>query len=194
MREKRANQADRPAAWDASRIRAAQAAASCHAARFARQRRLSRADREDLVQDILLAILEASPRFDATRGAWPTFVTMLARRAVIDRARQPRQPELLSLAGPSGAAILPRLAAPEIDRDLLLGFDRALEELPPAPRELLRVIITHRDVADARDAHAASPATFYRELHDLRCWLRTLGARPATPAMRAAATSRPSGS
>lgn len=192
MTEKRPTQAHRPGEWDTSRIRAAQAAASCHAARFARQRRLSRADREDLAQDILLAILEASPRFDATRGAWATFVTMLARRAVIDRARQPRPPELLSFDGPSGAAILPRLAAPEVDRDLVLGFDRALEELPPAPRELLRIIITHRDVADARDAHAASPATFYRELHDLRCWLRTLGARPTTPATRAATPSCPS--
>jgi len=47
-------------------------------------------------------------------------------------------------------------------------------------------------VASARDAGAASPATFYRELRDLRCWLRALGVRPvATASTRT--TARPGG-
>ena len=37
----------------------------------------------------LLAGLLAGQRFDATRASWATFVAVLARRAVIERARQP---------------------------------------------------------------------------------------------------------
>jgi DNA-directed RNA polymerase specialized sigma24 family protein len=194
VREKRKYQADRPEKWDESRVRTAQAAASCHAARFARQRRLPSADREDLAQDILVAIIEASPQFDAARGAWATFVALLARRAVIDRARQAAAPELVSIDAPAAASLRQTMAAPQADLDIAVAFGRAQEDLPPAAHALLRRIMAHRDVAAARDAGSTSPATFYRELHDLRCWLRALGARPAAPATKAAMPSRRSGS
>lgn len=38
------------------------------------------ADREDLAQDIRLEILRRLPWFDANRGAWPAFATLVARR------------------------------------------------------------------------------------------------------------------
>lgn len=194
MREKHKSQAHLPEKWDESQVRTALAAARCHAARFARQRRLSRADREDLAQDILVAILEASPRFDAARASWPTFVAVLARRAVIDRVRQTASPEYVSLDGAAAADMFAVLVAPQPDPDIAVAFGRLEEDLPRTPRALLRQIIAHRDVAAARDASAASPATFYRELHDLRCWLRALGVRPATAASMRATTSMPSGS
>ena len=192
MREKQKSQAHLPEKWDQSQIRAAMAAARCHAARFARQRRLARADREDLIQDILLVLLEASPRFDATRASWATFVALLARRAVIDRARQPSLPECVSLDGRAAADILGSLVVPQADPDIAVAFGRAAEDLPSVPRALLRRIIAHRDVAAARDAGPVSPATFYRELHDLRCWLRALGVRPEPAASARAATPMPS--
>jgi DNA-directed RNA polymerase specialized sigma24 family protein len=179
MSEKQAKQAHVPEKWDQSQVQAALATARYHAARFARQRRLARADREDLIQDILLVIVEANPRFDATRASWATFVAVLARRAVIDRARQPLSPECVSLDGNASVGILDSLVVPQADPDIAVAFGRVEEHLPPAPRALLRRIIAHRDVALARDAGAASPATFYRELHDLRCWLRALGVHPA---------------
>lgn len=192
MREKQKSQAHPPEKWDQSQVRAALAAARCHAARFARQRRLSRADREDLAQDILVAILEAGPRFDAARASWPTFVALLARRAVIDRARQPSPPMCVSLDGEFAADIRGALVAPCADPDIAVAFGRAAEDLPSVPRAVLRRIIAHRDVAAARDAGPVSPATFYRELHDLRCWLRALGVRPAvTPCMRATTSMPP---
>lgn len=192
MREKQKSQAHLPEKWDESQVNVALATARCHAARFARQRRLAREDREDLIQDILLVLLEASPRFDATRASWATFVALLARRAVINRARLPSSPECVSLDGKAAADILSSLTVPQADPDIAVAFGRVDEDLPPEPRALLRRIILHRDVAAARDAAAVSPATFYRELHDLRCWLRALGVRPAPAASARATTSMPS--
>ncbi len=192
MREKQKSQAHPPEKWDQSQVRVALAAARCHAARFARQRRLAREDREDLIQDILLVLLEASPRYDATRASWATFVALLARRAVIDRARQPSPPTCVSLDSEFAADIRGALVVPCADPDIAVAFGRAAEDLPSVPRALLRRIIAHRDVAAARDAGPASPATFYRELHDLRCWLRALGVRPAVAPCMRATTSTPS--
>jgi DNA-directed RNA polymerase specialized sigma24 family protein len=192
MREKQKPRAHLPEKWDESQVRTALAAARCHAARFARQRRLSQADREDLIQDILLVILEAGPRFDAKRACWATFVAVLARRAIIDRARQPSLPECVSLDCSAAADILSSLVVPQADPDIAVAFGRVDGDLPREPLALLRRIILHRDVAAARDAGAVSPATFYRELHDLRCWLRALGVRPATAASMRGTAPTPS--
>ena len=192
MREKQQLPPTSPETWDERQVRTAIATARYHAARFARQRRLSRADREDLTQDTLLAILEASSRYDATRGSWSTFGAVLARRAIIDRARLPALPECMPLEGKSAADILSCFVVLQADPDIALTFGGIEDDLPPAPRTLLRRITTHLDVMAARDASDASPATFYRELHDLRCWLRALGVRPAAVAStRNAARMRP---
>ena len=193
MREKHAEQGDIPEHWDPCQTRVALTAARHHAARFTRQRRLATADREDLAQDILLVILEAGPRFDATRASWATFVAMLARRAICDRARQPTAPEWLSLDSSAASAIVNRLVAPVADPDIAVAFRRVEEELPTAPRAMLQQIIAHRDVVAARDAGETSPATFYRDLHDLRCWLRALGVHPTAPAPMRASTPTASG-
>lgn len=189
MREKQGRQADCPDTWDESRVRAALAAARCHAARFARRRGLPRVDREDLSQDILVAILEADPHFDPARGAWSTFVAVLARRAVADRARRPAPPDCVSLDSTDAGALLQSLVAPQPDPDIAVAFACADRHLPTATRRLLRQIAEHRDVATARDTSGVSPATFYRDLHDLRCWLRAFGARPSGAAPATASTS-----
>ena len=193
MIEKQQDSAHAPQAWDHNQVRLALACARALARRFARQRRLSSADREDLVQDILLAIVEASPRFDAARGSWATFVAVLARRAIIDRARQPRVPPHVSLDAEEGRDARRRLCADQADVDARLALLTAATGLPAGPHRLLREILVHGDVVDAREAHAASAASFYRELQDLRFWLHALGARP--PRMTCAVRSKrpPSG-
>jgi DNA-directed RNA polymerase specialized sigma24 family protein len=193
MREKRKSEPHLSEKWDESQVQTAMAAARHNAARFARQRRLSHADREDLTQDTLLAIVEASSRFNPARGSWATFVALLARRAVIDRARQRCLPECVSLDGRATAEILNALVVPQADPDIAIAFGRIGEELPSAPRALLQRITVHLDVASARDAGAASPATFYRELRDLRCWLRALGVRPVATASTRTTAPTPSG-
>ena len=192
MREKQNLQAQSPGKWDERQIETAIATARYHAGRFARQWRLSRADREDLTQDTLLAIIEASSRFDAARGSWSTFVAVLARRVVIDRTRLPAAPECVPLEGKLGVDILSCLVVPQADLDVPLLFGSIEAALPPAPRQLLQRIALHLDVMSARDASDASPATFYRELRELRCWLRALGLRPATAASARGATLIPS--
>lgn len=181
MSGKQRDQANRPEFWDDNRIRVACSTARHHAARYARQRRLRRADQEDLAQDILLAILEASPHFDPTRGAWSTFVALLARRVVIDHARRPAAPDCVSLSTAEGER-LAALAASAEDQRITVEFGIAVEALPDEPRALLSCIIRHADLTAARDSSGASPATFYRQLGDLRCWLRVVGMAPPLPA------------
>jgi DNA-directed RNA polymerase specialized sigma24 family protein len=178
IKEKRGVPARSAANWEESRISAALAVARIRAARFSRDRGLSRPDREDLTQDILLAIVEASPRFDAARGHWASFVAVLAQHVVIDRARQAAPPVCLSLDAPGASAILDRLSAPAADADIGLSLLPLEEMMPPRSLALLRAILAHGDVVAAREAGAVSPATFYRALQELRCWLRALGARP----------------
>lgn len=186
MKEKQPRQFEDGDGWTESEVQTALRAAACHAARFARRRGLSRADREDLSQDILVAIIAAQPHFDPARGAWSTFLAVLARRAVADHSRRPRPPELLSLDSLDAAALAEWLVAPQPDQDVALALIHADQILPVASQQLLHRIATHHDVATARRAGSASTAAFYRDLHDLRCWLRALGAAPATACTRSA--------
>ncbi|MFN7305421.1 MAG: hypothetical protein ACK5TQ_02435, partial [Acetobacteraceae bacterium] len=76
------------------------------------------------------------------------------------------------------AGILRSLAAPAHDPEAHLAMTRAADEMPEAQRALLRSIFAHRDIAATRAASNVSTATFYRDLHELRCWLRIMGASP----------------
>ncbi|GGC64376.1 hypothetical protein GCM10011504_48120 [Siccirubricoccus deserti] len=153
-------------------------AARSHAHRFARQRRLGRADREDLAQDILVAIVEAADRYDPSRAAWSTYVGLLAQHVVIDHARSMALRETVWLDASGADGIEHWLAADEPDHDLPLALRSAASDLPPAPMALLGLIFAHRDMVDARAASGVSAAGFYRALSDLRCWLRAAGLHP----------------
>ena len=79
--------------WDGDQIGTALALAEREAARCAQARSLGWADREDLRQEILLAVVERARRFDAAIAPWAAFVTLLARHAAADwlRAEQQRR-------------------------------------------------------------------------------------------------------
>ena len=178
MQEKHPRNGETVAEWDESRIKMVLATARAQASWFGRRRGLSRADREDLAQDIVLALVETAPRYDADRGAFATFIAVVARRALIDRARRPPPPPQISLDAEDGRELRETLAAPDAEIALTLAVTRAMEGLPWQARVLLEQIVAHGDVVAAREMRAASTATFYRELHDLRCWLRASGAHP----------------
>ncbi len=175
MPEQQSQQAHNPRLWDNDRIRVACNAARHHARRFARQRRLGRADREDLTQDILVAIVEGADRYDASRAAWSTYVALLAQHVVIERARSMALRETVWLDASGVDGIAHSLAAEQPDPDMPLALRSAASDLPPAPRALLGLIFAHRDMVDARAASGVSAAGFYRALGDLRCWLRASG-------------------
>jgi RNA polymerase sigma-70 factor (ECF subfamily) len=58
---------------------------------LARRLTRSRTDAEDAVQEIFLDLWRSAVRFDATQGSEKVFVTMIARRRLIDRLRKVMQ-------------------------------------------------------------------------------------------------------
>ena len=172
--------------WDDDHMRAAFHAASRQAARWARRGRHGRADREDLRQDILLAIVERARHFDAGQSNWDAFVTLLARHVVSDRIRADRHPARVALVAVDLDALdaATRLTsatlveAPDADDGIArrLDLDAVLGDLPAQPREILALLIAHQgDVAAAQRASGRSCSAFYRAVEELRLWLRAAG-------------------
>lgn len=58
---------------------------------LARRHTGSSADAEDAVQDIFIDIWKSADRFDPSKAAEATFITMIARRRLIDRHRYARR-------------------------------------------------------------------------------------------------------
>lgn len=172
--------ADRPA-WDPPQLRMALSTAKHRAARGARRLNLSAADREDLRQDMLLAMLQRSRNFDPARGAWSTFVGLVARHVIADQVRLERrrtQPVFLVLdvdAFPNGCSATQQ---EHIDHDIALCLERVGKELPHQPQIILRHIGAEGDLPGAQQASGMASATFYRAVADLRCWLRANGLHP----------------
>lgn len=183
-----------PAGWNPDRIAASLAVAQRYARRGARRLHLSRSDRDDLQQDILLALLERSARFDPERARWDAFATLLARHVVADRVRVRRagvHPEHVHLdidAFPVGASATQR---DEVDHDLRLDLDRVSADMPAPCGQLLRLICSTTDVADAQRQTGDSCAAFYRTIAELRCWLHAAGLRPTRAASACAARTTP---
>ena len=103
---------------------------------------------EDAVQEVFIDLWRAAPRFDATKASETTFVAMIARRRLIDRARHRRRQ-------PVG---VPEHAAAQITDDrqdphqaALAGQTlRALTHLRPEQREVVLLCTqgwSHADVA-----------------------------------------------
>jgi len=174
------NAAERPA-WDPPQLRRALSTAQHRAARAARRLHLSAADREDLRQDMLVAMLQRSRSFDPARGAWSTFVGLVARHVIADQARTERgrtEPVFLVLdvdAFPNGCSATQQ---DHVDHDMALSLQRVGDELPSEPRTILRHIRAEGALPGAQQASGMASATFYRAVGDLRCWLRAAGLHP----------------
>jgi RNA polymerase sigma-70 factor (ECF subfamily) len=178
--------------WDQERLRIALVAAGYAAGKGARRLGLSRADREDLRQDILVVLIERSRQFDPDRSGWSTFAALLARHVVADRARAEREshaPILVPLdldSLPAGCSLTCQGCTDPI---LSLDLRRVAAELPPAPQAMLRLLGAAGEVAEAQRASSRPRASFYRAVADLRCWLRASGMCPASATPRRLAHS-----
>lgn len=169
-----------PSRWSASALEVALAIAEAQAARCARMLHLSRADRDDLRQDMLVALLERQAQFDPARGGWGAFVAVVARSAAADHLRvRLRQriavvPLDLDLC-PAGASATQRdCASPELGLDM-----QSIAAVLPVPQgHLLCLLVAAGDVATAQRVDGRSTTAFYRAVADLRCWLRAWGLRP----------------
>jgi DNA-directed RNA polymerase specialized sigma24 family protein len=180
------------AAWDPNRLTAGLAIARRHAERGARRLSLPRADRDDLSQDILVVLLERSARFDPDRANWEAFATVVARHAVSDCVRARRggaRPVFVDIdldSFPTGASAT---QFEQVDPDVALDLTRVGADMPAPCRDLLDLIWSTADVAEAQRHARQSSAAFYRALGELRCWLHAGGLRPpALTSVRASST------
>jgi DNA-directed RNA polymerase specialized sigma24 family protein len=183
-----------PTGWAPDRLAASLAIAHRYARRGARRLRLSRSDRDDMRQDILLALLEREARFEPERAPWDAFATLLARHVVADRIRLRRdgahaEHVNLDLDGfPAGASATQR---DEDDPDLRLDLGRVGADMPASCGRLLALLRGTADIAEAQRQAPESCAAFYRSLSELRCWLHAAGLRPMRGTSARAASPTP---
>lgn len=132
---------------------------------LARRYTPSPADAEDAVQDIFLDLWKNANRFDAARAPEAAFVTMIARRRLIDRRRRgQRRPRTSSLdAGYEMADPLAR--KPEAAAEVSLAA-RAISRLEPKERQvvLLSVLqgMSHSQIADHTGMPLGTVKTYAR--------------------------------
>lgn len=167
--------------WDSDQIAAALALAERQARSCARQRSLGEADREDLRQEILLAVVERAHRFDPATAPWAAFVTLLARHAIADwlRAEQQRRSVITaSIEERIDADAVCNAPAVDDGADLRTAIETFLLDAPPsACTTLLLIAAACGDVAAAQRASGLPPSSFYRALAALRFWLHAAGLR-----------------
>ena len=168
---------DIPFEWDQRLIKTASDAAAYHTRRISQRRGLNPSDRDDLRQDILLALLTRAHRYDQLRGATATFVKVLTRHAVVDQARA----ALTSSRLIDAEAKVPDIAASLEQEDYLIcciDLARTMAELAPALVDIVTLIAQHGSAAEAHRASALPLCTFYRWLSEVRMRLRAGGLAP----------------
>ncbi|MEZ5459815.1 MAG: sigma-70 family RNA polymerase sigma factor [Steroidobacteraceae bacterium] len=109
------------------------------------------ADAEDATQEIFLDLWRSAARFDASRGSERVFVTMIARRRLIDRMRSQKSRREHEVGGLDDEAAQVGIDA-RIDRCAEADIARAaLEELPQEQRKVIQLSIvdglSHGEIA-----------------------------------------------
>ncbi len=99
------------------------------------------ADAEDAVQEVFISLWQHAERFDPKVASESTFVTMIARRRLIDRRRRLSRRREVEL--PEGDHVEP---TEEVDLSLAPDAEvaeKALTELRPEQQKVLRLSIYH---------------------------------------------------
>jgi RNA polymerase sigma factor (sigma-70 family) len=120
---------------------------------LARRFTASQVDAEDAVQEIFIDLWSSAARYDSDKASETTFVSMLARRRLIDRLRKSkRQPNMEEL---SSAVDFPQ---PDLHPDIALQDDAAraaqlIRTLKPEQQQVIKLAVyeghTHQSIADA---------------------------------------------
>lgn len=183
-------QVEQANAIDARTLRIMMASAAYHARKVARTMRLSKVDREDVEQEILLVLLERRRFFDAARGAWSSFADRVARQAaqgVADQIGAERRIHGNSLDRPAGNEKTITLGevmearqriSPNVERELQLPLVLAdfVAELPDQLALVARLsLLEDGDLAQAQRRSGLSTSEFYRRLREIRYRLICLG-------------------
>lgn len=163
---------------DQTALAVAMSAADSRAGRLARQVRDPARDREDHRQDILLDLLQRAHRFDAARGSWSAFVTVVTRHAALSLLAQHVRTAAIEntsvddLADPAGHV--------EVATLLSIDVNAARRRLPSSLGEMLDAIAEEGSVTGAQRAGTQPAASFYRALRQLRLRLIAAGLKPST--------------
>jgi len=108
-------------------------------------RRLSptAADAEDATQEVFLDLWRSAARFDPARGSEPTFVTMIARRRLIDRLRAMRPRMENELPGlEEWTHQVPQESRADQAAEAAIARS-VLETLPPEQQRVIDLSIVH---------------------------------------------------
>lgn len=171
--------APRTEPWDEDRVAVALAAARHHARCHARRAGLTASDREDLQQEVLLALVIRAGRHQPALGAWSTYAALVARHALADAAAMRRRQVVEVVSDPDADGLAEQ--AGDDPRDALiarLDLQRLWPALPPRLRRVLCLVAREGSLADACRESAMPPAAFYRAVADLRLWLSAAGLGP----------------
>ena len=108
------------------------------------------ADAEDAVQDVFIELWKNAARYDPKLASEPTYVTMIARRRLIDRKRRAgRAPAVQPIADEPPAAT-GSIARVEIE-DEAAKAAAVLDELRPDERRVIQMAVyqglTHEEIA-----------------------------------------------
>lgn len=127
-------------------------------------RRFAPADAEDAAQEVFVDLWRSAARFDPSVASETTFVSMIARRRLIDRARargrRPRMEEVSDTVG----------TQPPRDRlevaDEAAAAARVLRELNPEQQKVLRLSIheglSHEEISRSTDLPLGTVKTHIR--------------------------------
>jgi RNA polymerase sigma-70 factor (ECF subfamily) len=146
---------------------------------WALARRLSPSlpDAEDAVQEIFVDLWKSAPRFDPRVAAEAVFVTLVARRRLIDRARARRRRPATEPLGDFGAELAGTFGAPnaEVCAEAKLAAE-AIAALRPEPRQVLLLAIqqgmSHEEIAVTMKLPLGTvKAHARRALLHVRAWL-----------------------
>lgn len=124
---------------------------------LARRRCRSDADAEDAVQDVFIALWESAAGFDPGRGAEVTYVSMIARRRIIDRARKDASDRSLQARAAARAEPAVRREPLADTADEVRRAAEALSKLSDDEQRLVKLAVhfglTHEEIA----RHAGLP-------------------------------------
>jgi RNA polymerase sigma-70 factor (ECF subfamily) len=122
-------------------------------------------DAEDAVQDVFIELWKNAARYDPTRASEPTYITMIARRRLIDRKRRSGRAPTVQSLGDEPASAPSRAAFVEIE-DEAAKAAAVLNELRDDERRVIQMAVyqglTHEEIAAATGLPVGTVKTHIR--------------------------------